>query len=407
LSESLYRRVGIHGFGPAVISSLASLLSPVSEKSFFEHFGSKSRLHVKSGDSRRAESILPWDTINRLLESDVVPPNKLMLVRANTVIPPLMYRGRDEGNRIDPRALHSLLLQGVSIVIDDIDDYVPQLARLSDSIERRLAHRVWINSYISFGRGKAFKPHWDNHDVIVVQVHGSKRWRTFGVPDPPPTRRHRDGDPVPTGIVWEGTMRAGDVLYLPRGEVHEAELETADSVHLTIGIKPRRGVDFWAWLGEQAASESIFSADLTRHQGDVAMHEHEARLKARMRALIDSASLGAFLDHDDIQAPLRRRLSLGVVDRPANDTLIVPALRRRLALDITSPAVDTVAIGGKQFSLSAIARRVLDFLAMADAQPLGSIVTALDECADDKGIRDAVCELARLGLVGLESETSR
>ncbi len=364
-------------------------------------------MHVKSGDRKRAESILPWDTINRLLESDVLPPNKLMLVRANMVIPPMMYRGRDEANRIDPRALHSLLPQGVSIVIDGIDEYVPQLGRLSDSIERRLAHHVWINSYVSFGRGKAFKPHWDNHDVIVLQVHGSKRWRSFGVPDPPPKRKHRDGDPVPTDIVWEGTMRPGDVLYLPRGEVHEAELETADSSHLTIGIKPRRGVDFWAWLGEQADSESIFSTDLTRHQGDAAMHEHEARLKARMHALIDSASLGAFLDNDDTQVRPRRWVSLGVVDRVANGTLIAPALRRRVALDLNSPTVKAVAIGGKQLSLSAIARRVLHFLATADTQPFGSIVIALDAYADEKGIRDAVCELARLGLVGLESENSR
>jgi hypothetical protein len=315
-----------------------------------------------------------------------------------------MYRGRDDANRIDPRALHSLLPQGVSIVIDGIDDYVPQLARLSDSIERRLAHHVWINSYVSFGRGQAFKPHWDNHDVIVLQVRGSKRWRSFGVPDPPPTRKHRDGDPVPPEIVWEGAMRAGDVLYLPRGEVHEAELESADSSHLTIGIKPRRGVDFWAWLGEQAGSESIFSTDLTRHQGDAAMQEHEARLKARMHALIDSASLAAFLDNDDDQARPRRWLSLGVVDRVADGTLVVPALRRRVALDLNSPTMEAVAIGGKQFSLSAIARRVLHFLATADTQPLGAIITALEAYADDKGIRDAVGELARLGLVGLESE---
>lgn len=392
-----------------MIINLASLLSPAGEKSFFEHFVSKSRMHVQSDDRRRAESLLPWDSINRLLESDVLRGNNLKLVRANRVIPPIMYRKSDEANRIDPRAFYSLLPQGVSIVIDLIDEYVPDLARLADSLERRLAHKVWINCYISFGPGKAFKPHWDNHDVIIVQVHGSKRWRSFGVPDPPPTRKHRDSDPVPTGVVWEGAMRAGDILYLPRGEVHEADLEAGDSAHLTIGIQPRRGIDFWAWLGEQASSESIFRTDLTRHQGDAAMyeHEHEARLKARMHALIESSSLGAFLDSDDTQAPLRRRVSLGIVDRVAHDTLVVPAIRRRVAIDLSSPDVERVAIGGEQFDLSAIARRVIDFLGAADAQSLGTIAAALQGYADDKGVREAVCELARLGLVGLESHDSR
>ncbi len=352
-----------------MITNLASLLSPADERSFFEHFASKSRIHVQSGDSRRVESLLPWDTINRLLESEALSPSRLKLVRANTVIPPMMYRGGDEANPINPRALQTLLPQGVSIVIDGIEDYVPQLGRLSDSIERRLARRVWINSYLSFGRGKAFKPHWDNHDVIVVQVYGSKRWRSFGVPDPPPMRKHREGDPVPARVEWEGMLHAGDLLYLPRGEVHEAELETADSVHLTIGIKPRRGTE--------------------------------------MRAQIDSANLAAFPDNDDTRARPERRINLGIIDRIANDTLVVPALRRKLELEMTSPEVEDVMIGGERFSLSAIARRVLDLLATADSQPLASIVAALDTHADGTKIRDAVRDLARFGLVGLESQDSR
>lgn len=87
--------------------------------------------------------------------------------------------------------------------------------------------------------------------------------------------------------------------------------------------------------------------------------------------------------------------------------LIAPALRRRVALNVNSPTVEAVTIGGKQFSLSAIARRVLGFLATTDTQPFDAIVTALDAYADDKAIRDAVCELACFGLVGLESESSR
>jgi ribosomal protein L16 Arg81 hydroxylase len=387
-----------------VITSFASLLSPADEKSFLEHFASKSRMHIKSADIRRAESILSWDAINRLLESDALPASNLKLVRANRVIPPLMYRSADHANRIDLRALDSMLPQGVSIVIDGLEEFVPRLARLSDSIERRIGHRVWINCYISVGHGRAFKPHWDNHDVIVLQVHGSKLWRTFGVPDPAPTRRHRDGDPIPPTVAWEGMMNAGDVLYLPRGEVHEAELEVADSVHLTIGICPRRGDDLWAWLGQQASSDSIFGTDLRRHHCDPAMSEHEARLKARMHALIDSTSIAAYLEDDNAQLRLRRRMSLGIIERVADDTVVVPALRRPVALDLSSPNEEAVTIGGEQFTLSATARRVLDFLVRSDAQRFGSIVAALDAHADAVGIRDAVRELARPGLVGLESE---
>jgi hypothetical protein len=72
---------------------------------------SKSRMHVRCADDRRTESLLPWETINCLLESDQLPPSRVKLVRANMVIPPMIYRVGDESSRINPRTLNSLLPQ--------------------------------------------------------------------------------------------------------------------------------------------------------------------------------------------------------------------------------------------------------------------------------------------------------
>ena len=43
-----------------------------------------------------------------------------------------------------------------------------------------------VNAYLSFSKGGAFKPHWDIHDVLVVQVHGNKRWRIWNAEVPHP-----------------------------------------------------------------------------------------------------------------------------------------------------------------------------------------------------------------------------
>jgi ribosomal protein L16 Arg81 hydroxylase len=49
--------------------------------------------------------------------------------------------------------------------------------------------RTHVNAYLSFSKGGAFKPHWDLHDVLVVQVHGNKQWRVWNAEVPLPSKR--------------------------------------------------------------------------------------------------------------------------------------------------------------------------------------------------------------------------
>jgi len=70
----------------------------------------------------------------------------------------------------------------------------------------------------------------------VVQIAGSKHWRCYG---PAPIG-------IPTGELvnvagrapeWQGALVPGDVLYLPRGEVHCAVPVAPPSLHLTVRIR--------------------------------------------------------------------------------------------------------------------------------------------------------------------------
>ena len=169
-----------------MIRDLASLLAPLPEQSFLEHFLEKKRLHVSYREPERAVQLLPWATINQIIEWDVLPADRFKVMRAANRLPPLMFRQQEGSQRLRAGPLQALLSQGTSLVINSIDEIVPEIGRLNDAIERRLAHNVGVNAYLSFGRGSAFKAHWDLHDVLVVQVHGSKRWRSYGTPIPFP-----------------------------------------------------------------------------------------------------------------------------------------------------------------------------------------------------------------------------
>ncbi|MEJ7561939.1 MAG: cupin domain-containing protein, partial [Ilumatobacteraceae bacterium] len=84
--------------------------------------------------------------------------------------------------------------------------------------------------------------HFDFHDVLVVQLSGSKRWRVWD-------RLDRTATPVrgaphthaPTidevgEARFDRILEAGDCLHVPRGCPHSPETVDEASAHLTIGI---------------------------------------------------------------------------------------------------------------------------------------------------------------------------
>ncbi len=102
-----------------------------------------------------------------------------------------------------------------------------------------------MNAYVTPPQSQGFSPHYDVHDVFVLQVAGEKRWLVHEPPRRLPTRdqpwtdvrqdvaQAASGEPVVDTV-----LRPGDSLYLPRGYVHSAQALGDVSAHLTVGIHP-------------------------------------------------------------------------------------------------------------------------------------------------------------------------
>ena len=116
-----------------------------------------------------------------------------------------------------------------------------------------MGHPAQANAYYTPARSQGLPVHHDTHDVIVLQVDGSKRWLVYDPVFELPLKHQRYkaemGDPGP--VVMDVVLRAGDTLYLPRGWLHEALTSDEDSLHLTIGISVVTWLDaFRELLGE-------------------------------------------------------------------------------------------------------------------------------------------------------------
>ncbi|WP_376098664.1 cupin domain-containing protein [Roseomonas sp. CCTCC AB2023176] len=165
--------------------------------------------------------------------------------RGSAAVPPEDFT-REDG-RVEPARLHALFDGGVTLVVSQFHETHRPLGLFCRGLERAFLHAVQSNIYLTpggkhgpdGGGAQGFRPHFDTHDVLVLQVRGRKRWRLWpGEPLPRPTRRTPWHNQVePQGEAAEVVLHPGDALYVPRGIMHDAvAVGEEPSLHATIGL---------------------------------------------------------------------------------------------------------------------------------------------------------------------------
>ena len=219
--------------------SLAWLLEPLSVETFIDEIWAADHCHIKRDRPGYFDGLLPGpSTVDDLLELFRGDPSGVRLVRGKDKKGPDRYRLVD--GSLDLVGVRNDFADGYTIVLDGVEQYVRAVGILARSIEVELNFPIQVNTYITPPGQTGLAPHYDDHDVLVLQVQGSKIWHLYVGADRPPREIQRDkekavaveGLPTPTDV----RLEAGDVLYVPRGRVHEAETASEPSIHLTVGI---------------------------------------------------------------------------------------------------------------------------------------------------------------------------
>jgi lysine-specific demethylase/histidyl-hydroxylase NO66 len=158
---------------------------------------------------------------------------------------PLEKSAYCENGLISPQRVYDLHENGVTIILRAAHYWLPGLNRLRIAAESLFGCPVQANVYLTPPDNQSTPPHWDTHDLFVLQIAGSKRWPLFANinnPRPLGDERFRTGvDPV--GVETQSIeLGAGDCLYLPRGEIH-APVSVGYSVHVALGVSSYRWVD--------------------------------------------------------------------------------------------------------------------------------------------------------------------
>jgi hypothetical protein len=382
-----------------MLGTLADLLAPVSTSEFLDVFRARKRLHIAASDPKRAETLFSWREIDTLLSGHGLD-ERVSIMRDGVVVPRQFYTS-NEGKRLNVCALHDLLAQGVSIIVNGVHYLIPQISQLAAAIEREMQIHTQVNAYLSFSKGGAFKPHWDVHDVLVLQVHGNKQWRVWNAEVPYPIdtadRTRVNASVAPDQEIEFGP---GDVLFIPRGEPHSAAVSAGHSVHLTIGLQSQTGIDFLDYLRKEAAKDPNLRMDLPRHCSEEHARAHEAALKRQLCQLIDSVSVSQFLQEGDLsRLPALQTAVAGAW--PQMDDVLRLTLRRRVSLPDVPPGSgpQLVTIGGDARRLSPASIDMLRWLFEHDPATLRALHAGVTARYGQDCIEAAIRELLRFGFI--------
>ena len=114
------------------------------------------------------------------------------------------------------------------------------LWKLLSALETYWRCSTGCNAYLTPPDSQGFSPHFDDIDAFVLQLEGRKRWRVYPPRDerealPRYSSRNFSRGEIAPEPTLEVELEPGDLLYMPRGTVHEARCaEGAHSLHVTV-----------------------------------------------------------------------------------------------------------------------------------------------------------------------------
>ena len=204
--------------------------------------------HPLSVGSQRYDDLFSADAVDELIARRGIRTPFIRMANEGQVLPAIRFTGSggfgaEVGDQVDSAKVFAEFAGGSTIVLQGLHRTWAPLADFTRQLVADIGHPCQVNAYVTPAQSRGFDPHYDVHDVFVIQIAGHKRWRIHepALVDPLPNEpwsrvrekveRQASGTPA-----LDETLSPGDVLYLPRGWIHSATALGSTSVHVTIGV---------------------------------------------------------------------------------------------------------------------------------------------------------------------------
>ncbi len=281
------------------------LLQPMAPEEFFEHAYGKLAVHIP-GHADKLAHMFSWDELNRLFNQPSLWSDRtIKMVLSGRDLKPEEFctPGRTrEGTQAmlpDPERVARYLQQGATLVLDLVERLSPGIAALAASLETVLGHVAVCNVYCSWKAHQGFTSHFDTTDVFALHIAGKKTWHLYEgryldpiegsgfdyASLPPEEHESAKGE-----LLKSVEMTPGDVLYIPRGQYHDAVATSEASLHLSFGLVPHTGHDFMTVLLRSLFTDPLFRQAMPHFDDTQAYDAHLRRLAERLYEIITDAA---------------------------------------------------------------------------------------------------------------------
>jgi len=156
-----------------------------------------------------------------------------------------------------------LFSEGCTVQALHPQQYSHPMWLLLSQLEEYFGGLAGANCYLTPPRSQGLAPHYDDVEVFVLQLEGSKAWKLYHPALSLPRTHSGDFAADEIGEPFaELNLQPGDLMYLPRGVIHEARTSNSTSVHMTISVFQKTAwVDFLSSLFSLALNEAFDSKE--------------------------------------------------------------------------------------------------------------------------------------------------
>ncbi|BAY45249.1 putative cupin 4 family protein [Scytonema sp. HK-05] len=215
------------------------MLHPIDSETFFSQYWEKRPCFIPRSDLNYYSELISIKDIDSIIRFYGSNPSQVQLIKENSFF--------NNDGVVDLKQLYKAYSLGYTLNLGRINERWKPISDLHRKLQVFLNHPVGINLYMSPKNSQGFAAHFDSHDVFILQVEGSKNWRIYDSPITLPLpsdhkyqERFRNELKSP---VAEFCLNAGDLLYIPRGYIHEVFTSDSSSIHLTVGIHAYKWFD--------------------------------------------------------------------------------------------------------------------------------------------------------------------
>ena len=212
------------------------LVGPTNLDKFYKEFWEKNPLHIKRDDPEYYKTLFSTKALDKILREQRVVFGKNLDV---TSYSDGKRETHNPGGRVFPPVLWDFYNNGCSVRMLNPQSFHPAVWRLCSTLQDHFGSMVGANVYLTPPGTQGFAPHWDDVEVFMCQLEGSKHWRLYGPREEgerlprfssPNLSQDEVGEPI-----LETVLHPGDMLYLPRGTIHQGNcLPEEHSLHITI-----------------------------------------------------------------------------------------------------------------------------------------------------------------------------